>query len=291
MAPTWSLSLKSAAAARAAPAPPKRLALADEEDDALAAPRPSSSKPVPVSKAVRRQHEAAEQLDASAFDYDGVYDQMKQVERELQQAKKESNKTRAPKYMTQFMEAAEQRERDRLRAEAKMLQRQREAEGDEFAGKEAFVTSAYKEQQEALQRAEAEENLREAREREKSRGVASFHQAMLADESRKRQLAVEALAKRAAAPAAPAAEEEMTDERRAAQAQARGLRVELNDDRQIVDQRDLLQRGLNVVRKRKEPASAPEAPPPASDRAKRSQLMEEALLAKLGASSDDSDDD
>ena len=74
----------------------------------------------------------------------------------------------------------------------------------------------------------------------------------------------------------------MSDRQRA---EAQGLHVELNDDHQIVDQRDLLQRGLNVMRKRKD--ARDEAPTPTS-RAKRSHLMEEALLARVG---DDSDDD
>jgi coiled-coil domain-containing protein 55 len=50
---------------------------------------------------------------------------------------------------------------DHLRAEEKMIQREREMEGDEFADKEAFVTQAYKDQQAEVRRAEAEEKARE----------------------------------------------------------------------------------------------------------------------------------
>ena len=42
-----------------------------------------------------------------------------------------------------------------------MIQREREAEGDEFAGKEQFVTQAYKDQMAAVRKAEEEEKLRE----------------------------------------------------------------------------------------------------------------------------------
>lgn len=59
------------------------------------------------------------------------------------------------------METAELRKQDRLRAEDKMIQREREREGDEFADKEAFVTEAYKKQQEELRIAEDEEKKRE----------------------------------------------------------------------------------------------------------------------------------
>lgn len=42
-----------------------------------------------------------------------------------------------------------------------MIQRERELEGDEFKGKEEFVTEAYKQQMEEVRKAEAEEKQRE----------------------------------------------------------------------------------------------------------------------------------
>ena len=42
-----------------------------------------------------------------------------------------------------------------------MIQREREAEGDEFADKESFVTQAYKDQMEEIRKAEEEEKKRE----------------------------------------------------------------------------------------------------------------------------------
>jgi len=50
---------------------------------------------------------------------------------------------------------------DHLRAEEKMNQREREAEGDEFRDKDAFVTQAYKDQMAEVRRAEEEERKRE----------------------------------------------------------------------------------------------------------------------------------
>lgn len=41
------------------------------------------------------------------------------------------------------------------------MQREREAEGDEFNDKEAFVTQAYKDQMAEVRKAEEEEKLRE----------------------------------------------------------------------------------------------------------------------------------
>lgn len=277
MAPSLRFSLPSAAAA---PPAPKARAFDDAADEP-AAPAPRAA--APVSKAVQRQQAEAADVDASTFDYDGVYDKMKQVERVRQQAKKEQDRERKPKYMHQFFEAAEARERDRLRAEAKMIQRERAAEGDAFRDTEAFVTSAYQAQQEAWQRAEEEERLRETRARSRSRGVAAFRHSILHDESERRQALLAALSEPTDVQAQAAAP--MSDRQRAERAAAEGLHVELNDDHQIVDQRDLLKRGLNVMTKRKDTRDAAPAP---TSRAKRSHLMEEALLARVG---DDSDDD
>lgn len=66
-----------------------------------------------------------------------------------------------PKYISRLIETAEVRKRDRLRAEDKMVQKEREREGDEFADKDAFVTPAYLAQQEELKRIEAEEQKKE----------------------------------------------------------------------------------------------------------------------------------
>ena len=59
------------------------------------------------------------------------------------------------------MSTAATRRLDHLRAEEKMIQREREAEGDEFRDKEAFVTQAYKDQMAEVRRAEEEERARE----------------------------------------------------------------------------------------------------------------------------------
>jgi coiled-coil domain-containing protein 55 len=44
-----------------------------------------------------------------------------------------------------------------------MIQREREAEGDEFADKDAFVTQAYKDQMAEVRRAEEEEKQRDGK--------------------------------------------------------------------------------------------------------------------------------
>jgi hypothetical protein len=63
--------------------------------------------------------------------------------------------------MKNLLDSAATRRLDHLRAEEKLMQREREAEGDEFADKEKFVTQAYKDQMAEVRRAEAEEKARE----------------------------------------------------------------------------------------------------------------------------------
>ena len=66
-----------------------------------------------------------------------------------------------PKYIHGLLSAAATRRLDHLRAEEKMMQHEREAEGDMYEDKEVFVTQAYKDQMEEVRRAEEEEKRRE----------------------------------------------------------------------------------------------------------------------------------
>ena len=66
-----------------------------------------------------------------------------------------------PKYIGNLLNSAATRKLDYIRAEEKLIQREREAEGDEFADKEKFVTQAYKDQMAEVRKAEEEEKQRE----------------------------------------------------------------------------------------------------------------------------------
>lgn len=66
-----------------------------------------------------------------------------------------------PKYINSLLTSAATRKLDHLRAEEKMMQREREAEGDQYMDKESFVTQAYKDQMEEVRKAEEEEKKRE----------------------------------------------------------------------------------------------------------------------------------
>jgi len=168
-------------------------------------------------------------------------------------------KERKPKYIEGLLTSAATRRLDHLRAEEKMIQRERELEGDEFKDKEAFVTQAYKDQMAELRRAEEEEKRREEEEKKKNKGMstgmAHFYKKLLDESEQKHEETVAATQKPVIGPAAPPPNLTITkpldfvlksDAELAQLAKEQGKEVELNDDNQIVDKRELLSAGLNL---------------------------------------------
>ena len=208
-------------------------------------------------RSAKKYTEDANSVDASIYDYDNAYDTFhapKEVE--------SSTKASGPKYMTSLMQSAEVRKRDQLRAQERLLQREREAEGDEFADKEKFVTGAYKAQQEEVRRMEEEEAKREAEEEERKKkggGMSGFYKDLLKkDEERSLQIA-KAAQEAAMKPKTETVDEEIveeTDAKLAEKLKEKGAHVVVNDDGEIVDKRQLLSAGLNVAKK---PKSATES--------------------------------
>lgn len=157
------------------------------------------------------------------------------------------------------------------------MQREREAEGDEFKDKEAFVTQAYKDQMEEVRRAEEEEKKRDGmcspelipircshlsicsefqkKQGGASSGMAHFYRKLLEESEQKHEATVAATQKPTIGPQGPmpnltitkpADFTPMSDLELASIAREQGKEVELNDDNQIVDKRDLLAAGLNL---------------------------------------------
>jgi coiled-coil domain-containing protein 55 len=198
----------------------------------------------------KKHAETAEELDANIYDYDAVYDSLKPQKKITQE-----DKERKPKYMSNLLAAAAVRKRDATIAEEKKLARDREAEGDEFADKEKFVTSAYKKQQEENRRLEAEEKIREEQEQKKNKGtgMTSFYKNMLQKEEQKHAEIVKA-AENSSNQRPVVAEE--TKEKTEAEIvkeinEKTGGKISVNDEGQVVDKRQLLQGGLNIVSKPK----------------------------------------
>ncbi|RFU80849.1 coiled-coil domain-containing 55 [Trichoderma arundinaceum] len=204
----------------------------------------------------RKNAEAATELDASVYEYDSIYDSMKP-----KKSKSKEDEERKPKYMQNLMRAADVRKRDQLIAEEKKIAREREAEGDEFADKEKFVTEAYKKQQEENKRLEEEERRREEEEAKKNEGtgMSTFYRKLL-DREQERHAetvrAAEEMAKRGPVEADGENGEEAEDDKEKEYARAaqelndKGASISVNEDGQVVDKRQLLKGGLNVGAKK-----------------------------------------
>lgn len=200
------------------------------------------------------------EVDSTIYDYDAAFDKIHAADAAKKAAKQAEAERREPKYMSNMLASAVIKKQDRLRADDKKFQREREAEGDEFADKEKFVTSAYRLQQEEVRKAEAEEKMRQEKEEEKRQklGMTGFHRTLLDEQDKRHReaLAATAQAEKDGLPVA-SIEKEKTDVEIATEAKAKGTDVILNDDGQIVDKRQLLTAGLNIIKKPKPAGAAP----------------------------------
>nr|CAD7577951.1 unnamed protein product [Timema californicum] len=125
-----------------------------------------------VQKALKREAERSVQKkqtqldikraleqDETVFQYDEVFGEMTKKKEEAQKVKKaESQKSR---YIPALMQHAERRKREHERRTERQLQKDREAEGDEFKDKESFVTSSYRKKVEEFAKMDAEDHHQE----------------------------------------------------------------------------------------------------------------------------------
>lgn len=207
----------------------------------------------------KKHTQEAEELDPSIYSYDAVYDSLHTKPEKSASA----NKTEGPKYMTSLLRSAEVRKRDQLRARDRQLAKEREAEGDVFADKEKFVTAAYKAQQEELRKVEEEEARREKEEEERRKqnggaGMVGFYRDVLSRGEEQHEEVVKAAeeaARRVKTGEVPeeadTKPQEKTDAQKAAELNARGAHITVNEEGQVVDKRQLLSAGLNVAPKPK----------------------------------------
>ncbi|KAF5365731.1 hypothetical protein D9758_003294 [Tetrapyrgos nigripes] len=262
-----SFSLKAKPAPAQAPLKqPAAFASLDDEETTDVAPTSSTDRDasankkllaqnVTISNKMKKRMEAEKTVDESVYEYDEVWDKMQEAKQRQKEAKELDAKERKPKYIHGLLASAATRRLDHLRAEEKMMQKQREAEGDEFADKEAFVTQAYKDQMEEVRKAEEEERRREEEQKKnggRSTGLAHFYRQLLEESEQSHEATVAATQKPVIGPqpnltiTKPPNFSPKTDLELARIARAEGKEVELNDDNQIVDKRELLAAGLNL---------------------------------------------
>ncbi|KAF8077918.1 coiled-coil domain-containing protein 55-domain containing protein [Lyophyllum atratum] len=213
-----------------------------------------------TSKAMKKRMEAEKKVDETVYEYDEVWDRMQEAKMRQKETKEQEAIERKPKYIHGLLASAATRKLDYLRAEEKMMQLEREAEGDEFQDKEVFVTQAYKDQMAEVRKAEEEEKKREELKKKQgttSSGMTHFYRKMLEESEHNHEATVAATQKtRIIGPQGPmpnltivkpADHTPVSDLELARIAREEGKEVELNDDNQIVDKRDLLTAGLNLA--------------------------------------------
>ncbi|KAK7019351.1 nuclear speckle splicing regulatory protein 1 [Favolaschia claudopus] len=224
-------------------------------DKAASANKKLLAQNVQTSRTTQKRMQAEKNVDATVYEYDEVWDKMQESKLRQKEAKESEAKDRKPKYIAGLLASASTRRLDYLRAEEKLMQREREAEGDEFADKDAFVTQAYKDQMAAVRAAEEEEKKRDELLKKQggaSSGMAHFYRKLLEDSEQKHDATVAATQKPVIGPmpnltiTKPPDFTPKTDLELARIAREEGKEVELNDDNQIVDKRDLLVAGLNL---------------------------------------------
>lgn len=133
----------------------------DEDGDAASGPvapykvATSSSK---LKRQTQMDIDKALQEDPSIYEYDEVYDQLQANKPQVgYQEKNKSAVDRKPKYITGLLKAAEVKKKEEERRLERKVQKEREAEGEMYADKEKFVTSAYKQKMVEMQEAEEKE--------------------------------------------------------------------------------------------------------------------------------------
>ncbi|KAI9223016.1 coiled-coil domain-containing protein 55-domain containing protein [Blastocladiella britannica] len=255
---------------------------ADDDDNNQS--RNGSNKRPPVSGTISRAAAARTEKvleealaeDASAFDYDGVYDAIKARDTAAAAARKGAAADSGPRYMHKILHSAELRKLDHLKAQTTKYRVEAERDKAEFGDSEKFVTGAYREKLAEIKRMEDEQEAKAAADAERQRGstgMSAFYRDYLArsDAARAAPLDLTAVPTDPATPAAEDADDQTKSR----------TGVHTNASGEIVDKRELLSAGLNVSRK-------PRRPVPSSSSSDRGGSADATRSRHLG--DDDSSD-
>ncbi|XP_048413134.1 nuclear speckle splicing regulatory protein 1 [Stegostoma tigrinum] len=115
-----------------------------------------------VMKQTKLEIQKALEEDSTVYEYDSIYDDLQQKKLESS-TKLLSGTNKKPKYIESLLKAVGERKKEQDRRMERKIQKEREAEGEKYIDKDAFVTSAYKKKLQEL----AEEKERERREAER----------------------------------------------------------------------------------------------------------------------------
>ncbi|KAK9069051.1 hypothetical protein SSX86_013167 [Deinandra increscens subsp. villosa] len=143
------------------PPRPSALGFGDDDDDDIEREISRQASKNKALKDVEEQHKKALEEDPSVFDYDGVYDDMKEkAVRPVAQDRQE----RKPRYIQALIDKAKVREREHEIIYERKLAKERSKEDHLFADKDKFVTGAYKRKLAEQAKWLEEERVRQLRE-------------------------------------------------------------------------------------------------------------------------------
>lgn len=108
-----------------------------------------------MKKQIKLDMQKALNEDPTIYQYDEVYDTMEQAKSKVEISK---HKDKKPKYIENLLKTTERRKKEQEYRIGRMIQKEREAEGDMYADKESFVTSTYKAKLEEFKKMEEEED-------------------------------------------------------------------------------------------------------------------------------------
>lgn len=128
----------------------------DEEDgtDWVRKALKAESEKKKMKKQTKLDIQRALYEDPTIYQYDEVYDNMERSKSQLDINKEKEKK---PRYIQKLLKTAERRKKEQEHRVERMVQKEREAEGEMYADKESFVTSAYKAKLEEFKKMEEEE--------------------------------------------------------------------------------------------------------------------------------------
>ncbi|KMU75625.1 hypothetical protein CISG_05028 [Coccidioides immitis RMSCC 3703] len=178
-----------------------------------------------------KHSQTAASIDPSIYDYDDIYDSIHSNRKKISASATTSS---GPKYMTSLLRSAEVRKRTSFALRDKLLLASATPKGDDMR----------------IKRKEEER-------RKKGLGMMGFYKDMLERDGRRHEEAVKAAEEAASKKQARREDEneEQQEEKSAAQIaaelNARGAHIVVNDEGEVVDKRQLLSAGLNVAPKAK----------------------------------------
>ncbi|KAK9247620.1 coiled-coil domain-containing protein 55-domain containing protein [Lipomyces tetrasporus] len=157
-----------------------------------------------VAQSMRNAQEATTYgaEDASIYAYDDVYDTMKAAEKSARAeltGDGEENKERRSKYIESLQESLKVRTQDRLMARDRLNKREREEEGDDFAGTQVFESAAYKKQKAEIEELKKKEEERDEMEKkDKRKGLSTIYHKVLSQTESAHEVQIRAAAAAAA---------------------------------------------------------------------------------------------